>query len=56
MKRHWMLIFIIGIFLSVSAMVSPAQAANINVNQDTFILSNEGGGLISQLVAAGWGQ
>jgi len=49
MKRHWMLILIIGVLLSVSAMVSPVQAANVN----TFILSNEGGGLISEMVAAG---
>ena len=51
-----MLISIIGIFLSVSALVSPAQAFFVNVNQSTFVLSNEGGGLISQLIAGGYGE
>ena len=51
MKRHWMPIFIIGVLLSTTTLVSPAQAANAN----TFVLSNEGGGLISEMVAAGYG-
>jgi len=50
-----MFILIIGLFLCVPAMVSPVQAQVITSTQQTFILSNEGGGLISQLTAAGYG-
>ena len=35
-----MLILIIGVFLSVAALVSPVQAQVITSTQQTFILSN----------------
>jgi hypothetical protein len=46
---------------TVTAVKAVSKAAvrqdkiNVNINQDTFVLSNEGGGLISQMVAAGYG-
>ncbi len=43
-------------FLFVLALtVSGAWAVHVNVNQDTFILSDEGGGLINRLVTGGYG-
>jgi hypothetical protein len=42
--------------LGIATYVAPVKAVNINVNQDTFVLSNEGPGYgISALVNAGYG-
>jgi hypothetical protein len=43
-------------FLGIVAFVCPVKAINVNVNQDTFVLSNEAPGYaISALVNAGYG-
>jgi hypothetical protein len=49
-------LFITVVFLGLATCVFPANAINVNVNQDSFVLSNEAPGYaISTLVNAGYG-
>ena len=55
MQRYIRHLAPIAIVLAVATLPAAAQI-NVNMNQDTFVLSNEGPGfLIDQLVNAGYG-
>jgi hypothetical protein len=53
MKRLWIFNFMIGCLLSLLTLVSPVGAAEKNFQ--SFVLGNEGTGLIGTMVAAGYG-
>jgi hypothetical protein len=56
MKQRWNLSLLAVLLLGLAARPARAQRININVNQDTFVISNEAPGfLITRLIAAGHG-
>jgi len=55
MRRYSIPGLIAAGLLLVPSPVGAQGRINVNTNADTFILSNEGAGLIAQLLAAGYG-
>ena len=56
MKQIRGLLLLAGVLSCLSVPLSPLWGINVIVNQSTFVLSNEGNGLITQLVNAGYGE